>query len=103
MIDRIFFGTIDGVLVCVYAEEGEELQNDELHAYVEYLTEKHGRKPDGLNITIDGDNANLEPTFRNIPFERIRRITGYLQKTTNWNDAKKAEWRDRVKHSLEVD
>jgi ribonucleoside-triphosphate reductase len=35
----------------------------------------------------------------NIPFERIRRITGYLVGTMDkWNDAKKAEERDRVKH-----
>ena len=36
-----------------------------------------------------------------VPFERIRRITGYLVGTMEkWNDAKKAEERDRVKHSL---
>lgn len=36
-----------------------------------------------------------------IKFERIRRITGYLVGTMErWNDAKKAEERDRVKHSL---
>ena len=35
----------------------------------------------------------------NIQFERIRRITGYLVGTMDkWNDAKKAEERDRVKH-----
>lgn len=34
-----------------------------------------------------------------IPFERIRRITGYLVGTTDrFNDAKKAEEHDRVKH-----
>lgn len=34
-------------------------------------------------------------------FERIRRITGYLVGTMdNWNDAKTAEEKDRVKHSL---
>ncbi len=33
------------------------------------------------------------------PFERIRRITGYLVgDMTKWNDAKKAEERDRTKH-----
>lgn len=33
-------------------------------------------------------------------FERIRRITGYLVGTLDkWNDAKKAEERDRVKHT----
>ncbi len=36
-----------------------------------------------------------------VHFERIRRITGYLVGTMDkWNDAKKAEERDRVKHSL---
>ena len=35
----------------------------------------------------------------NIQIERIRRITGYLVGTMDkWNDAKKAEERDRVKH-----
>ncbi|MBE6994963.1 MAG: anaerobic ribonucleoside triphosphate reductase [Ruminococcaceae bacterium] len=34
-------------------------------------------------------------------FERIRRITGYLVGTMDrWNDAKQAEERDRVKHSV---
>ncbi len=36
-----------------------------------------------------------------VGFERIRRITGYLVGTLDrFNDAKKAEERDRVKHSL---
>ena len=34
-----------------------------------------------------------------VKFERIRRITGYLVGTTDrWNDGKKAEERDRIKH-----
>lgn len=37
----------------------------------------------------------------NVKFERIRRITGYLVGTTDrFNDAKRAEERDRVKHSV---
>ena len=37
---------------------------------------------------------------KGIKFERIRRITGYLVGTMDkWNDAKKAEEHDRVKHS----
>lgn len=36
-----------------------------------------------------------------IGFERIRRITGYLVGTMDkWNDAKRAEERDRVKHGM---
>ena len=38
---------------------------------------------------------------KGIKFERIRRITGYLVGTMErWNNAKKAEERDRVKHNL---
>lgn len=37
----------------------------------------------------------------NAPFERLRRITGYLVGTLDrWNDGKKAEERDRVKHNV---
>lgn len=36
---------------------------------------------------------------KGVKFERIRRITGYLVGTTDrWNNAKKAEEKDRVKH-----
>lgn len=36
---------------------------------------------------------------KGVPFERIRRITGYLVGTLDrFNDAKRAEERDRVKH-----
>jgi len=36
-------------------------------------------------------------------FERIRRITGYLVGTLDkWNNAKRAEEKDRVKHGLTV-
>ncbi len=36
----------------------------------------------------------------NVPFERTRRITGYLVGTLDrFNNAKKAEERDRVKHA----
>ena len=36
-----------------------------------------------------------------VKFDRIRRITGYLVGTTDrFNNAKRVEERDRVKHSL---
>lgn len=36
-----------------------------------------------------------------MPFERIRRITGYLVGTLDrFNDGKKAEEHDRVKHAM---
>ena len=45
-----------------------------------------------------------EKMGQGVGFERIRRITGYLVGTMyKWNDAKRAEARDRVKHSLKAD
>ena len=41
-----------------------------------------------------------EKIGQGISFERIRRITGYLVGTMDqWNNAKRAEERDRVTHS----
>lgn len=73
----------------------------EAEAYVNYLEKKYGRKLSSLDIKLDGDYADLDYKFISAPFERIRRITGYLVGTMdNWNDAKTAEEKDRVKHSL---
>lgn len=37
----------------------------------------------------------------NVKFDRIRRITGYLVGTTDrFNNAKRSEERDRVKHTM---
>jgi len=47
-----------------------------------------------------GENAREVFTWVPVGFERIRRITGYLVGTTDrWNDAKRAEEGDRVKHA----
>ena len=73
----------------------------EAQAYVDYLQDKYGRKLESLDVNIDGEYADLNYEFAHVPFERIRRITGYLVGTMdNWNDAKTAEERDRVKHDL---
>ena len=48
--------------------------------------------------------SNHEKLGQGVGFERIRRITGYLVGTMDkWNDAKRAEERDRVKHSMKKD
>ena len=73
----------------------------EAQAYVDYLEEKYNRKLETLDVNIDGEFADLNYRFTPVPFERICRITGYLVGTMDqWNDAKTAEERDRVKHSL---
>ena len=44
--------------------------------------------------------GNAERAGKGVRFERIRRITCYLVGTVDrWNDAKKEELHDRVKHA----
>ena len=57
----------------------------------------------GFNGIIDNECPKCHRTENDggPKFERIRRITGYLVGTTDrWNNAKRAEERDRLKHGL---
>lgn len=48
---------------------------------------------------IDGEFVDIESHFADVPFDRTRRITGYLVGNPDrFNDAKRAEVEDRVKH-----
>ena len=79
------------------------ISEKEAQSYVSYLENKYNRKLRKLEITIDGDYADLNYEFEPVPFERIRRITGYLVGTMDsWNDAKRAEEADRVKHRTDT-
>lgn len=82
--------------------EGGPIDQKEIDAYVAYLKNKNpGQKLKSLKIALDGDYAGLTYEFEPIPFERVRRITGYLVGTMDrWNNAKRAEERDRVKHGV---
>ena len=78
------------------------LPQAEIDAYVARAREKYGREPDDMTIRLDGEYVDLDMHYHD-PFWRIRRITGYLVGTTDrFNDAKRAEERDRIKHGLEV-
>ena len=45
--------------------------------------------------------SKSEKLGQGVGFERIRRITGYLVGTLDkWNNAKRAEVRDRTKHDM---
>ena len=79
------------------------ISKDEVIAYIALITNEHGGiKPRSLTIsTNDAGQAILDYELQVVPFERIRRITGYLVGGMNrWNDAKRAEEHDRVKHGL---
>lgn len=77
-----------------------EFSETEKQAYADYLRKKHPSL-DIVAMTIQGDDdfVKLYFSYDVKPFERIRRITGYLVgDLSRWNDAKQAELEDRVKH-----
>ena len=83
---------------------GGELSQEEINAYIEYGKQKYSdREITSITIKVDGEYVDLQFTFKpDIPFARIRRITGYLVGTLDrFNDGKRAEEHDRVKHGLE--
>ena len=84
---------------------GGSLPNDEIEGYIERGRRK---RPEAmltsLSINVDGDYVELSYTYNEVPFERIRRITGYLVGNMNrFNNAKRAEVAERVKHEVTYD
>ena len=78
------------------------IDQKEIDAYIAYGHKKYpGKSIIAMDVTLDGDFVDLKYQFSPQPFERIRRITGYLVGTLDrFNDAKRAEERDRVKHGV---
>ena len=82
---------------------GGTLPQAEINAYV---SELKAANPDKyiktVDFIMDGEYVDMKYTYDNVPFERIRRITGYLVGTVDrFYDAKRAEVQDRVKHSID--
>ena len=77
------------------------ISQEEKEAYIAWAKEQYGVEPVSMEIEFDGEYANVHTNLGKRPFERIRRITGYLVGTLDrFNNAKAAEERDRVKHSI---
>ena len=85
----------------VNVKANKELSDYEIKNYINKVMKLEKGILTTLDISIDDkDNVELKYTFHNEPFARIRRITGYLTGfVDSWNDAKKAELRDRVNHA----
>ena len=81
---------------------GGTMPKTEVDEYVHIIKEEHpDRIIKEIIITIDGEYVNIQYFYDTVPFERIRRITGYLVGTLDrFNDAKKAEESQRIKHKI---
>jgi hypothetical protein len=77
-----------------------KISTEELTVYLTQLQAKKKQRITHATVTVDGEFIDVEYKTKPVPFERIRRITGYLVGTTDrWCDSKRAEEKDRVKHS----
>lgn len=95
---------IDGVRVEVFGVAN--FDREEARRYVEYAREQlttWQHMLGSLEIVACPDSCvDVYYTLKGPKFERIRRITGYLTGSIDsWNNAKRAEERDRVKHGLD--
>lgn len=61
-------------------------------------------KKENIEISAEAKVENKKMVGEGVGFERIRRITGYLVGTLDrFNNGKRAEERDRVKHTFETE
>ncbi len=88
-------------MACTVTVTGGVLESTEIDAYIKRAKEKYGSEPRHIDMNVDGDEIELQYDFGGQNFQRIRRITGYLVGTLDrFNNGKRAEEHDRVKHSL---
>ena len=81
---------------------GGELSQNEINAYVARAKKKYpDKRITDMKLTLDGEFVDIQYKWETVPFERIRRITGYLVGTLDrFNNGKRAEEADRVKHTI---
>lgn len=83
--------------------EHEKEKEEEFEKYRKYYAEKHNTDPSNIVIEkiLYNEDGTVDVFYKNlaeVKVERIRRICGYLSCLDNWNDGKRAEEKDRVKH-----
>ena len=61
------------------------------------LWRANGKEINHIELSLDG-NEVIVKAYEKSPIKRVRRITGYLSTTENFNDAKRSELHDRVTH-----
>ena len=79
----------------------DEMNPKEAAAYLaeeKQLWRDKGKELGKMVLSLEGDEVIIN-SFEKSPIKRIRRITGYLSESSNFNSAKQAELDARVVHS----
>ena len=79
-----------------------DVSEQEIISYIDMLEEENNEELSSLTISpAEEGSVALDYVLQPAKFERIRRMTGYLVGTIDrWNNAKRSEEHDRVKHGL---
>jgi len=94
--------TGDVVEIIINNDNCSKKEATQYYEYAKNLKTVHGLPIEKVEISFNKENDEVllnisysQPTG----FERIRRITGYLSGSLDtWNDSKRKEEKDRVKH-----
>ena len=80
----------------------EDMSVREVKAYFDHANTTYPNAVGVVDIYLDGEYVDLRYEIKErdgVPFQRIRRITGYLVgDLSRFNNAKRKEVDDRVKH-----
>lgn len=80
----------------------DNIPEEIVQAAIAMMEQEERRRVVEISIRRTGnpDEYGITPVFEKVPLQRIRRITGYLVGTLDrFNNAKRAEVEDRVKHT----
>lgn len=83
---------------------GGTMTHREQQEYIGMIRKKHPERIlTEVTFKLDGEYVDVSYEYDTVPFIRIRRITGYLVGTlARFNNAKRAEVNDRLKHDSET-
>lgn len=79
------------------------LEDAEIRAVLAQIRRKNsGQILESIELVVGDTDIEAICQFEPVPFDKIRRITGYLVGTVDrFNDGKRAEEKDRIKHSVQ--
>lgn len=90
------------IQISIYISDTEPFPADsELNTIIADVKAKTKASIEKMELMFEKDYVDVTYHLQPVPFERIRRITGYLVgDMARFNDAKVAEVKDRKKHSV---
>lgn len=87
---------LDNIIV-MYADDMSDYEAVYYAKKERDIWQAQGKKISTITIDIDGEEVVISAKEKS-KLTRIRRISGYLSSTVNWNDAKVHELADRESH-----